>query len=305
MASDKRRPGTKPKPKKRGPTARRTAAKGATPAVREASGPVELEDFEAGLAENSVRRFEKRTGEILDWRRFARTIETARHLMLERSAIEHEAKAIRGPAFILGRTLKERQRETQESFAALKALNEKRRERLEEQQNALAAEWKALNFLSEVLDHVPDALECRRVRLALRCLRGSWILFREEDLPPELRKLLERVGRAIANPQKYTGWKPTKKEQARLNLWGMRDSLTPDERERRATALGLGKKREAPTGGVTGWESLKALTFRYIARGAEDPAAEEKRLGELAERVAQARKMREGPRRRRPKRPAR
>lgn len=121
--------------------------------------------------------------------------------------------------------------------------------------------WKALglDLLPEILD-IPNALECRRVRYALRWARGTALFSRREaDLPPELKALLRRIRTAIAmepkikRPRHPRG--PSFKEQQILSAWSARADLDDEEREKRAEKLVL-----------KNWESLRSMALRYIAR---------------------------------------
>lgn len=205
------------------------------------------------LAEHEVRRVE-RNGKTLDWGRFSRTTATAQRLRRERSDIEKEARAVTEALYIsLAESPEERQREEQEYRAARGAQNEKRRERLEEEARALGGEWKALYVLPEIIRDAPHALECWRVRYALAWLRAQRLLYAEDDLPPELGKLLDLIGQKVAHPKRYK-WRPSERETLIVNVWGMRAHFSPDARQKKAEALGL-----------EGWESLKSMALRYLA----------------------------------------
>jgi hypothetical protein len=228
------------------------------------------------LAEHDVLRFE-RNGKMLEWRRFSRTIETARRLRVEHSAIEEEARAIaretNGPFIILGRNPDERlseKQQHQEDLAARKAKLEERRKKLEEGRSALAEEWKALHVLPEIIQKVHSSLECWRVRYALEWLRASRLLYAEKDLPPELRKLLDLIGNKVAHPKKYTGWKQSEREKAILGAWNAREWLGRAAMEAAAARLFPPNKR-APNKRAKGErtdavEKLEREARRYIAR---------------------------------------
>lgn len=219
------------------------------------------------IAEHDVLRFE-RSGKTLDWRRFARMPFEGTHLRGERSAIEEEAQAIaleaEGPFIMLGRNEEERLREKeehQEYLAARRAKLEERRKKLGEEQAVIGAEWKALDVLPEIIHRVPRALASWRVRYSLEWLRGLRLMFREEDLPPELGGLLDVIGQKVAHPKKYTRWKASEQERKVLYLWGMRTHLSRDAREKRAGELGFGSGESSGA-----WESLERVARRYVAR---------------------------------------
>lgn len=126
-------------------------------------------------------------------------------------------------------------------------------------------EWKALNVFPEIIRKVPNALGCPRVRLALKWLHASHILFKDKELPHELGELLDDIGKAIASPKKNTGWKQSEREKAILFVWRMRKHLSHDARQKAAKALGLGsnlsKKEESDA-----WNSVERQAKRYEAR---------------------------------------
>lgn len=229
------------------------------------------------LAENDVRHFERWSGKRLEWGPFMNCTLTAQRLRRERSDIEKEARAItEGPYIILGRSPEERDRATQEHqqyLAAREATLEKRRRKLEEEWSALGEEWKALDVLTEIIRNRHRAPSCPRVRIALECLRSSRLLYSEEELPLELKELLDDIGRKVARPKKYTRWKASEQERKVLYVWGMRTHLGRDAREKRAQGLGFHANENK---GSTAWGSLERVARRYVARSRakETPAQE-------------------------------
>jgi len=118
-------------------------------------------------------------------------------------------------------------------------------------------DWKALDVLVDILRGVPNALGCWRVRYALSWLRAKRHLRDEKDLPPELKKLLRRVGDAVADPKKPGAHVRERRAAPRrgaiLTTWQYRDLLAPDARATRAEALGFAD-----------WDSLKRQALRYL-----------------------------------------
>ena len=240
-----------------------------------------LSELEFG--EIAVSRFERKKGRVIDWGSFFRVPLDERQLRTEREEIEKEAHAIEMPTVIIFDSPEGKLREHQrhlEYVAARRAKLEERRRRLEEKKIALAAEWKEMYALRDLIRDDSKALECPRVRAALHSLRASALLFANKELPSELKELLSRIGKAIAHPRKYTGWKPSVREREVLGLWSSRslyshaafsvaaERLFPSNRKSAA--------RRTAEGGTTSAEAkLEREARRYIARA----RAKESRIG--------------------------
>jgi len=124
-----------------------------------------------------------------------------------------------------------------------------------------AEEWKTLDVLTEIIRNVPRALECWRVRYALRWLRSARLLYAEKDLPLELKKRLRRIGSAIDKPTKWTRWKESEREQDILAVYALRHRLGEEARELAAKRLGLRSSENTPA-----WKTLERMALRFKAR---------------------------------------
>jgi len=228
-----------------------------------------LSELEFG--EIAVSRFERKTGKAIEWRLFRRVPLEARRQDREDEEIKKETRAItEGPYISLAGSPEERQREEQGYRAARRAQNEERRKKLEEDRIALRSEWKEMRVLRHLIRDERDALECPRVRRALENLRASALMYADKDLRPEPRRLLDLIGNAIAHPKKYTGWKPSERENKVLFLWGERTRYSPAAFE--AAAAGLfppnkkPPKKTAKDGKSSAVEKLEREARRYIAK---------------------------------------
>jgi hypothetical protein len=127
-------------------------------------------------------------------------------------------------------------------------------------------QWKALDFLAEIIGKVPLALACWRVQAALGTLRELHSSFSGKVLPAKLDVLLRHVGGAVSKPSKDTALAHLERRGAILTAWEARASLSPNEREDLAARLGYVREPMSPG---SGWASIARLARLYGPKKAE------------------------------------
>lgn len=119
-------------------------------------------------------------------------------------------------------------------------------------------DWAALDVLAEVISSVPEALDCWRVRYSVGWLRANRLLHEEKEVPPRLRKILRRVGAAVADPKKlgfYVRGKRTADRRGKvLGAWKHGKGLDSEARDGLAQSIGLAD-----------WPTLERMARRYLA----------------------------------------
>jgi hypothetical protein len=236
-----------------------------------------LSELEFG--EIAVSRFERRAGKAIEWGLFRRVPLEARRQDREDEEIKKETRAItEGPYISLAGSPEERRREEQEYRAARRAQNEERRRKLEADRIALRAEWEEMRVLRDLIRDERDALKCPRVRRALENLRASALMYADKDLRPEPRRLLDLIGKAIAHPKKYKGWKLSEQENKVRYLWNARARYSPAAFEAAAEGLFPPNKKPPKKTAKDGKSSAVAKLEREYRRYNAKALAKEARL---------------------------
>jgi hypothetical protein len=211
-------------------------------------------------AELAVRLFEKQAKRVLDLEPFSKLQRFVIQADLDRNAfIEIPEDALESIPEL-----------TPEELEALdeKALDEiiLKSPKLESAPAITRKEWKALDFLTEIIRKVPLALACWRVQVALGTLRELRASFPGKVLPDKMEILLTAIGRAVSEPPKDSDLANLGRREAILTAWEARTSLNQDERENLAALLGYVREPMSPG---SGWASIARLARKYRRTEAE------------------------------------